>query len=92
MEVEKKWPPRILQPANQYRHHFDMKNMKDVLSTKEIINLATLDIPRAMKKCNSAAIVNSLQSLIRNDCLTSENHNAKTVFIDIATVDRAFKH
>ena len=70
----------IVQPPNQYRHHFVEENMTDILSTKEIIHLATLGIPKGMKKnVIPASIVSSVQILITNDYLTSEKHNANIV-------------
>ena len=42
----------VFQPTNRYRYQFVEQLITDILSTKEIIKLATLGIPKGMKKCN----------------------------------------
>ena len=65
--------------------------MTDMLSIKEMIQCASLGIPKRMKKCNfaiSVSIAFCLDFLIRNENITSEECKTKTLFEIILHVGR----
>ena len=46
--------------------------MTDILNTKEIVNRAIIGIPKGMKKCNFIFIAFSVDILVRNKNIDSE--------------------
>ena len=48
--------------------------MTDILSTKEIAQPATLGSPKGIKNAVSVSTVSDVESLIRNENITSEGH------------------
>ena len=65
----------IFQLTNRHRYQFIVT---DILSTKELIRHATLWIPKLMEKLISISIAFSVDILIRNKNLASEEHKTKT--------------
>ena len=52
--------------------------MTDMESIKEMIQCASLGIPKGMKKCNSISIAVCLDYFIRNENITFEEWKTKT--------------
>ena len=69
----------IFQLTNGYRDQFVGEVMTDILSIEEIIQRATLWIPKGIKNCNFYSIAFSINILVRDENIIFEEWRTKTV-------------
>ena len=69
----------IFQVTHRYKCQFVGEIMTDMRSIKEIIQYATLRIPKGMKNSVSIFIAFSIDIWINNENITSQKHKTKTV-------------